>query len=194
MIAEARRTLVLDDSEGKWTGLGIFDELLKDPWVRHAAEIEVAKDGIERASNSLSRFVKLRHILTNYKLGQESTSYLREVIDTYLLGFDAASIALCGAMMEQILREIIASKGLMSQGELRNSRPTGLSLLETINRKKQISRSGYAAAKCIMAQRNIVMHRHLGRHETLQDLALELIGDLGSVLIEMGNEPEVLKN
>jgi len=186
--------LVLDDSEGKWTGLGIFDELLKDPWVRHAAEIEVAKDGIERASNSLSRFVKLRHILTNYKLGQESTSYLREVIDTYLLGFDAASIALCGAMMEQILREIIASKGLMSQGELRNSRPTGLSLLETINRKKQISRSGYAAAKCIMAQRNIVMHRHLGRHETLQDLALELIGDLGSVLIEMGNEPEVLKN
>lgn len=190
-IADARKTLVLSQSEGGWVEL--YDELLEDPWFRHAAEIHIATDGIERASNSLARFLKLRSVLTSYQLSEETGNYLREVIDTFLLGFDAASIVLCGATVEQVLRDLLIGKKLLTQQQIdRKPNPMSCSdLLKFAKEKNAISNDTFDAARCVNSKRNIFMHRHMGRHETLPELALESIKNLGVVLVALGNKGKV---
>jgi hypothetical protein len=46
-IVNARRRFVLDKDQGIWTN--IYKVLMQDPWYRHAAEIELAWDGVNRA-------------------------------------------------------------------------------------------------------------------------------------------------
>lgn len=75
--------------------------LLEDVWVRHAAEIEIARLGVSRTDDALTRFLNLRPVVTPRPVPERAKRYIREVIDTYIFGFDAACIALCRAACEQ---------------------------------------------------------------------------------------------
>jgi hypothetical protein len=99
--------------------IDLFDDLLKDAWYRHAANLEFGREAVNRATDALGRFLELRLVLTDYKLPYRSGSYLREAIDTFVFGFDAACIAFCGATLEQVLKDLIVANGIYTDARLK---------------------------------------------------------------------------
>lgn len=186
-IVKARRQFVLDDDQRIWTN--IYKVLMQDPWHRHAAQIELAWDGINRAQGSLGRFADLEPVLTAYQLSERASAYLRQVVDTYLLEFDAACIALAGATVEHVLRDVLLSTGSFTEGRLRREKPGGLALLENAKREGLIT-GAYDSAKRVLDERNRVMHKHLWDAKIIRGMALESINHLGAVLVELGEDAD----
>lgn len=169
--------------------IAFFDGLLDDPWFRFAAELELADAGVDRASGALRRYLELRPVFSEYQVGSKATLYLREVVDTFLFGFDAACIALCGAALEQVLRELAVEFGEYSEARLNRERPTGHTLLEVGKRSGCISSSAFDAAKRVLEQRNYVMHRSLWEERIIKSMAVQSITDLGKVLTLLDPTP-----
>lgn len=190
-IAEARKTLVLGSDQEGWSKM--CEELLRNAWFRHAAELLIAEDGINRASEALARFLLLKPLAIGFTLSQDATSYLRETIDTFLFGFDAASIALCGATIEQVLRDVLITRQIVTRQELRRDRISALGLLERADRHGLLPRAVYDAAYKSLKMRNLFMHQHMDRSESLRDLALRSMADLGQVLTALGNSEPLAK-
>lgn len=165
----------------------LYDLLMEDEWYRFAAELELGKEGVSRAASALERFLELRPVLTSYKLGEKATAYLREVIDTYLFGFDAACVALCGATLEQVLRELVLAHGLYTEPRLRRESPSGNTLLQEAKRAGRIG-GAYDAAKRLLDHRNHVMHRNLWEEKIAKGIALQCVNELGQVLVELGGD------
>jgi hypothetical protein len=179
LIAQTRSSVSQPLEEGAW--IELFDELLKDPWVRYGAELALANEGVDRAAGAIQRFVDLRPVLTTYQLGVKATSYLQQVTSAFLFEFDAAAIALAGAALEQVLRDVAIESGSYTEARLRREQPTGQTLLENAKREGKIS-STYDAAKRVLERRNHVMHRSMWEDRIIKRLALESISDLGLVL------------
>lgn len=186
-IVSLRKSFALRPTVASWVKL--LDQLLEDDWFRFAAEIKLAGEGVERASVALKRFMDLRPVFTDYRIGEKGAAYLREVISTFLFGFDAACIALSGAALEQVLREIVIEAGLYTEARLNRERPSGQTLLEEVKRAGRIG-DAYEAAKRVFEQRNRVMHRHLWEDRIIQSIALETVKDLGRVLSAVGDRSE----
>jgi hypothetical protein len=64
--------------------------------------------------------------------------YLSEVVHTFLLGFDAASIALARSAFEQMAREVLVQAGVYSPRRLDKERPTAFNLLQELKRNNLI--------------------------------------------------------
>jgi hypothetical protein len=170
---------------GDQTIVELFDLLFRDAWYRHAAEIELAWEGIDRASHALHRFQELQPVFTGFRLGEKAASYLREVVDTFLFGFDAACIALCGATLEQVLRELVVREGIYTERRLRADQPSGITLLKEIERAGLIQDS--AVAERTLKARNRVMHQHMWEKKIIRSMALASIQDLGTIMVQLGN-------
>ena len=182
-IHAARKQHVLSRDQEMWTTL--FDVLLSDPWYRFGAELEFGYECVSRASEALGRFVALQPVLSDAQLGEKATRYLREAIDTYVFGFDAAAIAFCGAVIEQVLKDLVVDHGVYTEARLRRERPSGLALLENAKRANLIKTS-YRAAKRALDQRNHIMHKDIWDDRISQGVARGSVADLGTVLGEIG--------
>jgi hypothetical protein len=172
MIVQLRSSFSHPPELSEW--VGFFDRLLDDAWFRFSAEIELGREGVKR-------FLELRPVFTNYRVGEKAGGYLRQVVDTFLFGFDAACIALCGAALEQVLRELVIAAGIYTEGRINREKPSGHTLLEAAKREGKIT-GVYDAAKRVLDQRNHVMHRSLWEERIIKGLALQSITDLGRVL------------
>ena len=158
--------------------------LLDDVWVRHAAEIEIARLGVSRTDDALKRFLNLRPVVTPRPVPERAKRYIREVIDTYILGFDAACIALCRAACEQVLRDALVSKGVYTEPQLRRERPTAGSLMANAKRSGVLNVSIPAAEKLI-TKGDTVMHSFLYEERILEQQALDSVSELAQVLAEV---------
>jgi hypothetical protein len=183
-IHAARKQFLLTRDQEMWASL--FNVMLRHPWYRFAAELEFGYECVGRASDALSRFVALEPVSSDIQLGEKATRYLREAIDTYVFGFDAAAIAFCGAVVEQVLKDVVVARGIYTLPRLRRERPSGLALLENAKRDKLIKAS-YDAAKRALDQRNHVMHKDIWDDRISQSVARGSIADLCSVLAELGS-------
>jgi hypothetical protein len=157
---------------------------LDDVWVRHAAEIEIARLGVSRTDDALKRFLKLRPVVTPRPVPERAQRYIREVIDTYILGFDAACIALCRAACEQVLRDALLSKGVYTEAQLRREQPSAGSLMANAKRSGVLVVSIPAAEKLI-TKGNTVMHSFLYEERILEQQALDSVSELAEVLSEV---------
>lgn len=148
-IAQSRTDFVIRESSGAALIQEIAGDMLTDAWVRHGAEIEIAALGIRRTEQSLQRFLQLRPITTGKPVPERAKRYLREAIDTFLLGFDPACIALCRAACEQVLRDELVRRGIYTEPQLRRERPTAGALVANAKREGVLIASFPAADKLV---------------------------------------------
>jgi hypothetical protein len=183
-IAKSRTDFVLRPESGAVLINEIAEDLLSDAWVRHGAEIEIASIGIKRTEASLQRFLSLKPITTTKTVPDRAKVYLREVIDTFLLGFDPACIALCRATYEQVLRDELVRGGFYTEARLKRERPTAGNLVMIAKREKLLVNSIRAAERLVKKGDN-VMHSFIYEERILEQQALDSIQELAEVLSEM---------
>jgi hypothetical protein len=156
-----------------------------DPWLTHAVELELAGEGISRATSALERYQ-----LVAPQLGQaipdRALPYVREALSCFLFCFDAATIALCRSTVEQVAKEALIRLGVYTRRQIQRSRPP-LSLETLIEKLKQagaLERS-YEAAKRVKDRGNTILHDHLYDEKIRRQLALDSVADLADILREL---------
>jgi hypothetical protein len=158
-------------------------EVISNPFLRHAIDLEVAGMSIGCANAGFRRIALLAPTLINQQIPDKAGAYLREVVHTFLMGFDPACIALCRGCFEQLCRACLLKGKCLTQGELRKPQ-TALGLLNHLKRAKLISHSADAAER--LARRgNEIMHKGLYEEKILPQLSLASINDLVAVGIEL---------
>jgi hypothetical protein len=180
-VLKRRKAFALGIDQQTW--LEIYDLLLKDPWFRHAVEIELGREGVGRASGALQRFFDLKPILTKYEISHQSERYFGEVINTYLFGFDVACIALSGAALEKILQEAVVKAGFASVSQ--SQKIPASELLRKLTKERIICTSR-SSAKAVLGERNRILHRDIRDEIELRDLAIQSIRGVGEVVLELG--------
>lgn len=204
-----KRRLILDDFASEWFAAFVADiewppgerseriaklaqyvvakgesTLLDHPWIRHAVELEVAWDGISRASEALDRYRLLRTVVGGGKVPPKAQEYIAEVVQTFLFRFDAACIALCRATFEQIAREVLIEKKIYTRRQLKREGKTAGGLLLSLKGEHLISKS-LSSAKDLIDRGGTVMHDYMYDRKIIQQQALDSIGDLCTVAVEL---------
>lgn len=104
--------------------LSLEDDLLEDPWIRHAAEIEIAGDAIGKAEVALKRYFKIRPAITSRidKPKIPSGSWLRSLPRFYAVGPErwgtAARLYTSLLLYWQLLATLMATTLLASIGNI----------------------------------------------------------------------------
>ncbi|SRR6266542_313810 len=148
-----------------------------NPWLRHAVDLEVAKISMRRAVHALDRFRSLRPVLAAQAVPENARAYMREVVHTYLLGFDAACIALCRACFDQLAKAVLLKAGVFREPDLRKGHLTSLGLLDHLRRGDLIGNAEEPARR-LGERGNTIMHRGLYEERVLPTLSLDSIRDL----------------
>lgn len=182
VIARGRSKFVLEPHDN--AVVAAFEPLLAHPWVRFATEVEIAFDGVGRLGETLKRLLELRPILSKYRLGKRAERYLDEVIQVYGFGFYGAAAAMAGATLEQVLRELLTSREVITEAEI-DSRRLGASALLKMAGKAKLLQDSVRAAEDVVESRNRVMHRHVWDDKVADKMARKTIDKLGEVLQEL---------
>ena len=161
------------------------DALLGNPWIRHAVEVEFAWQVVDRGCGVLDRYRTLSRTLTEYQLVGKPAQYVSEVVWTYLYGFDPACIALCGAALEQMLKDVLIRRGDLTESQVARAKlPAGKLLSKACDLGLILQTR--AAAKRVLDERNRVMHTHIWEDRVLQEMARQTIAGLCAVADELG--------
>jgi hypothetical protein len=188
-LVDLRAQLTLPSNSFEADFLEFDSDFLADPWVRHAAEIELAREAISRATTALERYFKLRPIITKKALPERAARYMAEVVRTYAYGFDVACIALCRATLEQVLKDELVERGVYSETDIQKKKLTAGPLLDLAKAKAILLRS-FDSADRIIKKGNTVMHQFLYDSKVLPQQAVDSIAQLLEVLSEVLGEPE----
>jgi len=183
LIAQGRTGFVLRPNDASARALQIEEMILKDAWYRHTAEIEIARLGLGRLEGALSRFLEFRPVVTSKPVPDCAQRYIREVIDTFVFGFDGACIALCRAACEQLLRDTLVERGVYTERQLRRERPTAGALLANAKRAG-VLKTSLSAAEELVGKGDTVIHSFICEGRVLEQQALDSINELAQVLAE----------
>ena len=183
IIAKSKTEFLLEPHDNRV--LSLLEPFLDHPWIRHATEIEIAEDGVGRLGDALARMRELKPVLGNHRIGKEGRRYLEEVINTYMYGFFGACMAMAGATLEQVLRELVDGRGIMSLQDIDAKKVGGGRLLAMADEAGLIGDTKDAAER-LLAERNRIMHRHIWDDRIAQQMALGSVDRLGAILSEVG--------
>lgn len=141
----------------------IADSLPDDPaaWpapIRFAVKFILMERAIDRSEVALVRYAHFRAARTQRRMPERAREYVKDVVETYLLGFDTASIALACSCFEQLAKHTLIVTGRITEAEFRRTRPTADNLLKRLVTAGLIDRSACAAKKLVL-QRNHVLHK-----------------------------------
>jgi hypothetical protein len=186
-IVEIRSRAVIEDPQHDY--LHIDEYLLTEPWVRYAADLYIATEGIRRATDALARYLDLKPSGASRGLPDDALSYVREAVHTYIFGFDAACIALCRAALEQMLKAALIAKGVFTKPQLKRDRPTAGTLLENAKRAGLL-RDHYHAAERVVKSGDTLMHSHLYDEKILKQMARDSVRDLTEALAALVSDRE----
>lgn len=170
--------------------LGLEQSLLNDPWFRYAADIRLGEELARRASEAFQRYLDLQPVVSTYTLSPEARRYIREASQTFVFGFDAACIALCGATLETVLKEVLIDRRFVTRQQLKREGATAFRVLELAKRENVLDRLTIEVARRVCEERNSVMHSGVTEDEQLKKSALGSIGGLAAVLHALGRDSE----
>jgi hypothetical protein len=153
-------------------------------WLRHAVELELARKGLDRSTAAFERFTALAPQLDQRPLPEKAEPYLKEAIQAFIFGFDAAAIALCRSGLEQVAKDVCMKLGLFTEAQLRREQPTLETLLLKLRQKGALTQS-YDRADTLRERGNTVLHRHMFDEKVRRQTALDSIGNLAGVLREV---------
>jgi hypothetical protein len=148
-----------------------------NPWLKHAVELEAAREGVNRASGALKRLVLLTPHIAEKAVPSGAEPYLQEVANTFLFGFDAACIALCRASFEALGRSVLLSRHDYGEARLKKEKLTADGLFRALLAHGELGQTRRQVEKLI-DRGNTVMHKHAYDSKVRQQLALESIDEL----------------
>jgi hypothetical protein len=186
-ITDARAMLARAPGTEEAAFLELEVDLLADPWVRFSAELHLAKDAIGRGQTALRRYFAISPVVTERPLPPRAAPYVVEVVNTFAFGFDAACIALCRATFEQLMKEELVTRGILTEPQLRRSLFTADTLLQHALRADVIVHSR-RAAEALVFKGNTVMHKSLYQDKISEQQAADSIAQLLDVLREVLGE------
>lgn len=152
-----------------------------NPWLSHAVELELARDGIGRATSAFARFKLLTPQLNQRPLPDKAEKYLAEAVQTFLFGFDPACIALCRSALEQVARDVLVKLGALTAPQIDREKPTLEAMLLKLRQAGALT-TGYDAADRVRDRGNTVLHNHLYDNRARKQVALDSLLDLATVL------------
>jgi hypothetical protein len=158
--------------------------ILHDPWLRYAAEIEIAEEGVDRTDVAMQRFPLLAPRIAKRRLSPKAQQYLQEVARTFLFGFDAACIALARATFEQAATQVLVEREHFTGPQLTRGKATAGDLIVHLKRADLLVQS-LAAAGRLVKKGNTVLHHFVYSERILPQEALDCITDLVEVLAEL---------
>ncbi|MFN8670253.1 MAG: hypothetical protein U0164_23945 [Gemmatimonadaceae bacterium] len=185
LLAETKTRVDEGDHDALLRGLLIWYSNGTDKWLTHLVHLEIASQGIDRARTALKRFDLIAARLGGAQtIPERSLEYLREVVDAFLFGFDAATVALARGTLEQLAKEILLRIGAVTKPQLERERPDLESLVAKLRQAGALNRAADAATR-LRERGNTVLHKHLYDDRIRQQVALDSITDLTEVLGEL---------
>jgi hypothetical protein len=181
-----RTKVILDAKEKGWAELD--SELLSFLWVRYATDLEIAREGITRATKALDRYGEIRPTVAVDAIPEKAQSYIREVVHTYIFGFDAACIALCRAALEQLLKHCLVSVGAYTLPQLKREQPTAGTLLAKA-RQGNLLPTAYDPAYQVIQRGDQLMHSHVFDEKILRQSAADSVRDFTAAAVELLGGP-----
>lgn len=185
LLADSKMPLQDGDHDALLRGLLKCHADGTDKWLTHLVHLEIASQGIDRARAALVRFDLIAARLGGAQtIPERSLGYLREVVDAFLFGFDAATIALARSTLEQLAKEVLVRIGAVTQPQLDRERPDLESLVARLRQAGALTHAADAANR-LRERGNTILHKHLYDDRIRQQVALDSIGDLAEVLAEL---------
>lgn len=176
--------LAPDTQRTLFTGLLQWYAKDEDPFLRHAVELRIGREGLDRAIEALDRYRSIVPQLVRSSLPMKAHQYLREALQAYLFGFDAAAMSLCRSALEHAARTALMQLGVYSDARLRREKPTLEELIERLKQSGALYES-YRSASNVRERGNTVVHDHMYEPRIRQQMALRSIVELSSVLEEI---------
>ncbi len=157
-----------------------------DRWLTHAVELELASEGITRATGALKRFQDLVPRLGGQEIPERVVPYVRQTVSAFLFGFDDAAIALARSSLEQVAKEVLVRLGVYTVPGLKRARPP-LTLEHFILKlkEKDALEHSYDAAGRIRDWGNRVVHDQPVDEKISRRVAIDTIADMTAVLSEL---------
>jgi hypothetical protein len=167
----------------------ILQQLREDPWIRFAVDLRFAEDGVSRSFGCLERYLLIATTHNRRPTLPNARRYLREATTTFVFGFDAACIALCGAALEQTLKNLLVEHDVLSASELSRQKRTAGAVLDLARRHNLIG-GGDQSARHVLRARDHVMHHGIWEERILTRMASECVNHLAMALSEFGRTPD----
>lgn len=137
-----------------------------------------------RAGNALRRFESLAPKIGGRDIPEKALPYLQEVVTAYLFGFDTATIALCRATLEQVVKDIVVRLGLYTEPGLKRDKVKLRTMLLKLKQADALERS-FEAAKRVRENGDTSLPRHPFDAKIRKTVALDSIASLSEVLTEL---------
>jgi hypothetical protein len=154
------------------------------PFFRHAVHLAVAGVGLRRVNEALTRFVDISFVIVQRPVPAKSRPYIREVVHTFLFGFDPACIALCRSTFELFARSVLVARGLYTEPQLRREQPTAHTLSARLKQANLIPES-HSAATRLVERGNTILHKGIYDARISKQAALDSVSDLILVAQEL---------
>jgi hypothetical protein len=184
LLVDARTLLAREDDTTEAIVNKYAEDLLSDPWIKHAAELELARAAVSRAETALSRYFSLQPAVVGKAIPARATKYVAEVIQTFAFGFDAACIALCRATAEQVLKDELVAAAVYTEAQIRRERPTAGTLLIKAKQAGIITTCADAGDR-LVKKGDTVMHQFIYDDKISETQARDSIKELLAILCEV---------
>lgn len=127
--------------------------------LRFAVELQLGWRFLDRARRGLDRYADLQPMLVRRRVPNRVQPYLAELVDLYLVGFDAATVAFACACFEQVAKGALVATGKCTEPQLRRDKPTALALHALLVQHSLIEASDRLADR-LVRNRNDLLHSH----------------------------------
>lgn len=181
-LLDNRRQIVMPAKQRGWVELDA--RLLSQQWIRYAADLAIATEGIERSTNGFERYTEIKVAVASDELPPKARQYIKEVAHAYIFGFDPSCIALCRAALEQLLKDRLVAAGIYTAPQLKREQPTAGTLLAKA-KQAQILSASYDAAKQVIDRGDELMHSHIADEKVLRRLAVDSINNFTKAALEL---------
>jgi hypothetical protein len=128
------------------------------PWTRFVVELTLVERGIDRSLEALNRYGRMRALVTGRNLPSDAWSYVDQIVDAYLFGFDSAVVALTSACFEILAKRALIATRSMTDRELDREKPGAEGLRIKLRQAGLLTDNASAGLVNLIARRNSLLH------------------------------------
>lgn len=129
------------------------------PELRFAVELRLAARFLGRARSALDRYGDLQPMIVHRQVPARAQPYMAELVDLYLTGFDAATVAFACSCFEQVAKDALIATGKCTEPQLKREKPAAEPLLHLLTQNSLIEVSRSLADR-LVRNRNTLLHSH----------------------------------
>jgi len=127
------------------------------PWVRFAVEFILMEQSVDRLQAMVGRYAHVRALLIDRQIPKQFDAMLKELVQLYLWGFDAQTVALACTCFESVAKQALIAVGRVTEAQLRRERRAAEELRNDLQEAGLLS-YGSGDVEYLVRQRNAILH------------------------------------